>query len=313
MPPEFPSWPASTPSPAADLEAAVDRLSELAQSQTSRGDFYRELLTATARQLAPLGAAVWLRTTSDALRRAFELSATATVWAEAEHPWHRQLLMRAMTGPSPFAAPSEDASDSGTNTLVLASIGEGAEAAGVLEIVLPAGRDDNDGQDVRLVGLLAELAADFERHRQRRELLQREALWEQLEQFVRRVHVHRDVDRIAYEIANEGRLLIGCDRLSVFTRDDDACRLRAASGLETFDHRATAVQTAEHLIETVLSVGITQWWTPDDEELSPQLAQALEAHVEQSHVVRLGIVPLQTSGHSASDDDRDAERPLVRY
>src|SRR5439155_1736047 len=44
---------------------------------------------------------------------------------------------------------------------------------------------------------------------------QRDALWAQLESFSRAVHAGLNPRETAYTIANEGRRLIGCDRLSV--------------------------------------------------------------------------------------------------
>ena len=70
--------------------------------------------------------------------------------------------------------------------------------------------------------------------RRLRHLADKQTLWEQLETFTRTAHEKLDVRETAYTIANEGRRLIGCDRVSVAIKHGGKCRIEAVSGQDTF-------------------------------------------------------------------------------
>ena len=57
----------------------------------------------------------------------------------------------------------------------------------------------------------------------------------------------------AFTVANEGRRLIGCDRVSVLVRRGTRCRLVAVSGVATVNRRANAVRALERLATGMLA------------------------------------------------------------
>ena len=65
---------------------------------------------------------------------------------------------------------------------------------------------------------MCELASDFLKSRQLRHFSDRQVLWSRLEDFTRAVHASLEPLETAYTIANEGRRLIECDRVSVAIR-----------------------------------------------------------------------------------------------
>ena len=62
------------------------------------------------------------------------------------------------------------------------------------------------------------------RSRQYRDLHDRQLLWGQFDRFAERVHRNLQLDSTAYEIANEGRRAIRCDRVGVFVARGKKCR-----------------------------------------------------------------------------------------
>ena len=66
---------------------------------------------------------------------------------------------------------------------------------------------------------VCEFAGDFLKSRRLRHLAEKQSLWEQLETFTRTAHEKLDVRHTAYTVANEGRRLIGCDRVHLILVD----------------------------------------------------------------------------------------------
>ena len=65
---------------------------------------------------------------------------------------------------------------------------------------------------------MCELAGEFLKNHQLRHFVDRQALWTQLEDFTRSIHSSLHPRETAFTIANEGRRLIDCDRVSVAIR-----------------------------------------------------------------------------------------------
>src|SRR3569833_4385108 len=172
MSPESTSMPQpAPPSAAPDLESIIDRLSELARSQASPAEFYRELLRSVALLVSSTGAAGWLKSSRGALVRRYEFAAEHNVWSAADEPWHAPLLARAVTHVEPWFAPIDDAvANRLPYALLFAPLADEQSSLGVLEVLLPRTIDVNTlDSHARLAGLLADLAAEFECQRQRRE------------------------------------------------------------------------------------------------------------------------------------------------
>jgi hypothetical protein len=199
----------------------------------------------------------------------------------------------------PRAGKATEISPNPTDFLLLLSplpTGADGEGAGVLEIAQRPGASPASQQgSLRLLDALAELAADFHRQ-QRLRLLQALAARTQLvEQFTLAVHASLDVAATACAIANEGRRLIDCDRVSVAVRRGGAFRLLSVSGVETLDRRSNIVRRLEELTNAVIAAGEPFWFAGDAEPLAPQIAAPLHAWQDESHARSLAIIPLETA------------------
>lgn len=96
----------------------------------------------------------------------------------------------------------------------------------------------------------------------------------------------------AYSLANEGRLLIGCDRLTVLVRRGRNYRVIAVSGQEIFDARAGVIRAIEALTSRVAAVGRTVAFPDEKDEEQAVFAEDFEIYVDVSHSKRVAIVPL---------------------
>ncbi|MDA0284016.1 MAG: HlyD family efflux transporter periplasmic adaptor subunit, partial [Planctomycetota bacterium] len=164
---------------------------------------------------------------------------------------------------------------------------------------------------LRFLGALAELAADFLRNSQLRDLQDRAAVWSQFEQFSERVHEGLDVEQIASSISNDGRHLIGCDRLTVAVRKGSKFPVVAVSGLDSIDRRSNVVRAAQELIHRVIVTREPFWYQDVAEEddaqphvdIAPQLDDVVHRYLDESPARLLAVFPLIPGNHSADGTD----------
>ncbi len=169
-------------------------------------------------------------------------------------------------------------------------------AAGTLEVAQrPGGAPASQQGYLRLLEALCELAADFHRQQQLRVLQALAARSQLIDQFTLSVHAALDLSATAFAIANDGRRLIDCDRLSVAIRRGNSFQLLAVSGIESLDRRSNLVRRLEDLTDAVVAAGEPFWFGGDDDPLAPQIAAPLHAWQDESHARSLALLPLHTS------------------
>jgi multidrug efflux pump subunit AcrA (membrane-fusion protein) len=161
-----------------------------------------------------------------------------------------------------------------------------------------------------LLTAVCELAADFHRQFRLRELQQRSLRWADLEQFSTQVHARLNLPLVAGTIANEGRRLIGCDRLMVVVRLRQV-RVEAVSGVEAFDRRGNLVRRAESLTHAAGQNPEPFWYHAGD-PVPPALEGPLADFLRESQARRLALVPLVRENdlpHSATEPVPDNPEP----
>ena len=114
------------------------------------------------------------------------------------------------------------------------------------------------------------------------------------------VHKGLDATNTAYTIANEGRRLIDCDRVSVAINRGRKCTIEAVSGQDTFDKRSNVVTLLNRLASAVVATGETVWYTGDTSMMAPQVEEAVQDYVDECHSKAVAVVPLKAP-HDASD------------
>ena len=98
----------------------------------------------------------------------------------------------------------------------------------------------------------------------------------QFEEFIARIHDSLDLRSVAFEVANAGRQVIDCDRLTVAIRKGHSFKLAAVSGVDTINRRSNAVRRLEDLATRVASSGEIVWYEDEtDQPLAPQILEPL--------------------------------------
>ena len=129
---------------------------------------------------------------------------------------------------------------------------------------------------------LCDLAASYLKNRQMRQMMSQQRLWNQLEGFTHQIHASLDLRESAYAVANDGKRLVGCDRLSVALKIGGRVMVEAVSGQEVVEHRANLIRELTRLCKVVVKSGEDLVYTGNTEGFSPDIRDALELYVDES-------------------------------
>jgi multidrug efflux pump subunit AcrA (membrane-fusion protein) len=113
----------------------------------------------------------------------------------------------------------------------------------------------------------------------------------------------------AYAVANEGRRVAGCDRLSVVAKRGGRCRLLATSGVSRVERRSGAARRIEQLAELVRRTNESAYYTDGHSDGLPPVVEALEQHAEESNARQVAAFPMQNPVAVDSDHFDDAAKP----
>ncbi len=298
------------------LRTLVQEIEGLAKSEATPGEFYEGFLNRIVAALAAIGGAIWTLDDSGRLTLGYQLNLQQTRLAESEQNQqrHAQLLHKVVTEGQGLLVPPQSAAE-GTELvnptdclLILAALKSDKQVQAIVEVFQrPGNRPTIERGYLRFVLQMCELAGDYLKTRHLRSFADRQVMWSQLEQFTRLVHESLDPRQTAYTIANEGRRLIGCDRVTVALLRGRRCRVEAVSGQELIDQRSNTVAMIGKLASIVVAGGEPLWYSGDTSNLPPQIEQAVESYADESHSKMVAVLPLEKPRGEKDDDRREPE------
>jgi len=305
------------------IRSLVAEIAQLSKSDVAPEEYYEQFLTRVVSALAAVGGAVWTLNTEGQLALQYQINIQETGLRENQkhQAQHARLLYKVLsdgeaTLAPPHSGPGESADGqpaAGNPTdflLILGVLKTDLETVGLVEIFQrgEAALATQKGY-LRFVGQMCELAGEFLKSHQLRHFSDRQTLWTQLEDFSRAVHASLDPRETAYTIANEGRRLIGCDRLSVAIRRGTKCHIEAVSGQDVFDKRSNTVRLLGRLATAVVATGEPMWYTGDTRDLAPQVEDAVQEYVDEAHSKAVAVLPLGRPAPADEDDPEKREPP----
>lgn len=293
------------------IRGLVNEIAALAKSGATAEEFYPEFLQRIVTALAAAGGAVWLLDDDRQLRLQYQINAEPTVLAGDgdDSLRHSRLIRRvAQTGQSLLVPPYSGTTDGdaeGNPTrylLVLAPLKHDGNADGLIEVFQrPDTAPETQKGYVRFLQQMCELAADWLRSQKLRLFTDRQVLWQQADSFARAAHESLDLKETAYVVANEGRRLVGCDRVSVAIKRGNKCRVMAISGQDTIENRSNIVSALNTLATRVVAAGEPLWHDGATEDLPPQIEEALEEYVDLSYGRNIAVLPLREPQRESQD------------
>ena len=285
------------------IRTAMAEVAELAGSDINPQEFYEGFLARLISTLAAAGGAVWTirpdGTSFDIPTESF-LPRTGLPHDAGARRLRADCLGRVFnSGEAVLVQPGarfDDAAGGGNPTpylMVQAQLRSKRKAYGVVEILQwPGDSSDVEYGYLQFVMQMCELAVEYLTAREVVGLTERETLWTRFEQFGHAVHQSLELQETTYTLANEACRLIECDRVSVAIWQRNRSRIVAVSGQDTVETRADIVRLLTELTDAVLATGEPLWYVGARRVLPPQIEEALQAYIDESHTRTLAILPL---------------------
>lgn len=287
----------------AQIRALVNEIATLAKSDATAEEFYPELLSRVITALAAAGGAIWLLDEDRQLRLQYQINAEPSLLSDdSDDASRHQRLIRRVAGAGqsllvpPYSGTTDgDAEGNPTRyLLVLGALKHDGQNDGLIEVFQrPDTAPDTQRGYLRFVQQMSDLAAEWLRSQKLRKLGDRQTLWQQSDSFARAAHESLDLYETANVVANEGRRLIGCDRVSVAIKRGRKCKVLAISGQDTIENRSNIVSALNLLATRVVAAGEPLWHDGRTEDLPPQIEEALEDYVDQSYGRNIAVLPLR--------------------
>lgn len=287
------------------IRQLVDEITQLSQSNCSKLEFYEGFLTRCTQALASVGGAIW-EINNGGLNLEYQVNLSETSLTDEEtRKAHNGLLGKLVasgesrlippnSGNVPSSGQDSDAIGNPTeHLLVVVPLLVNQTTVGLIEIFqrTDAGPATQRGY-LRFLDQMGAAANGFLNSYQLREFDGRQQMWQQLDQFVRNIHESLDVKQTMFAIANEGRRVIDCDRVSVALQQGRRVSVKAVSGLDSIERRAEQIKRLDKLTRAVAYTKEPLWYAGDDSQLPPQIETCLHEYIDVSHSKIVGILPL---------------------
>ena len=285
------------------IRGLVSEIAQLSKSDLDADEYFAAFLQKVVSALAAIGGAVWILREGRRLELAYQIRMSETLLdAESqEASRHFGLLSQIIGSGEPALVPPQSgvgedqtAGNPTNSLLVLVPLRGDNQVEGVVEVF-----QRSDAQPVTQRGYLkfviqmCELAGEWLKTRKLRQISDRHSLWAQADHFSRMVHETLDLRETAYTVVNEGRRMIGCDRVSVGVMRGRKCTIEAVSGQDAIENRSNIVNFLGQLATRVVATGESLWYDGSTEDLPPQVERALDTYIDESHTKMMAVLPLR--------------------
>jgi len=285
------------------IRGLVSEIAQLSKSDLDADEYFAAFLQKVVSALAAIGGAVWILREGRRLELAYQIRMSETLLdsESQEASRHFGLLSQIVGSGEPALVPPQSgvgedqtAGNPTNSLLVLVPLRGDNQVEGVVEVF-----QRSDAQPVTQRGYLkfviqmCELAGEWLKTRKLRQISDRHSLWAQADHFSRMAHETLDLRETAYTVVNEGRRMIGCDRVSVGVMRGRKCTIEAVSGQDAIENRSNIVNFLGQLATRVVATGESLWYDGSTEDLPPQVERALDTYIDESHTKMMVLLPLR--------------------
>lgn len=295
------------------------QIETLSRSQEPPDTFFPEFLKLLVGALGAQAGVVWLRDASNRLSLSYEINLADTGFRDnpQANALNQPLLGNVIsTGEAASYSPLDDSeTELPTNNLhVLAAVQVDNEGVGVVQIFQ---RSDSppDARPgfLQFVEQMCGYASRYFELQQNNATSQAPVdFWKQFERLILQLQRSLDVDEVAATTANDVRLLLGCDRLSVAVQRGKKVSIKAISGQDSVNPRANLVCAMAHLATKAMAMRDLVLYSGHVEHLAPQIEVPLADFVQESGSRMVMVVPLfQSDPLVASDDEEQNQKEKI--
>ena len=283
--------------------------------------FFNEFLRRVVGAVGARAGVVWLRNDANRLELLHEIGLANTGFHENPNAMaaNQKFLTEVISnGQACTYHPSETSDPLPTDDmLVLAALQKNKEVVGVVEIFQ---RHDTPAQArpgfLQFVEQMTGYACRYLDNQGKEDAQSSVAvskIAEDFEQFVLQLHKSLDVKEVAFTAANDGRLLVGCDRMSVAVLDGRKTVIRAISGQDSVNQRANLVRKMTKLASRVIRTNEKMEYTGKVDHLAPKVERSLADFVQESGSRMVTVIPLfQPDPVIQKEDDKGRPKEKVK-
>ena len=305
------------------IRTLVSEISKFAKTEMPPEEFHKELLTRVVVALAAEAGAIWTVNPAGQLALSYQINIQKTHLHEDEeaNKKHSRLLYQMLKSDDTemlvlpqSGGETPDSPGNPTDFLVLfGKIRTELETFGLIEIFQrPDSSPATQKGYLRFVTQMTDIAGEFYKSRQLRNFGDRQNLWTQLEDFTRNIHKTLDMRETEYVVANESRRLIECDRVSIAIKRGKKCRIEAVSGQDMVDKRSNPVTLLGKLATAVVAADEPIFYLGDTTDLAPQVEEAVEEYVDESHTKMIAVFPLRRKNVNEGDSEQTEQDKLPK-
>ncbi len=285
------------------IRGLVGEIQQLSKSDLTDEEYYSAFLQRVMQALAAIGGAIWILGEGKKPKLAYQVNISPTLLdTESEDASKHSKLLEYIvnTNQGQLIPPLSSAGDErlgGNPTrqlMVVHPLGHDGIVEGLIEIFQrPDTQPATQKGYLRFLQQMCELASEWFKNRKLGQLTDKHSLWSEADQFSRAVHETLDLRETCYTIVNEGRRLLGVDRVSVAIKRAGKCEVEAVSGQDTVDNRSNVMTMLGKLATRVAASGEPLWYMGSTEDMPPQIEEALEEYVDHSYTKSLCVLPLR--------------------
>ncbi|TWT39367.1 efflux RND transporter periplasmic adaptor subunit [Blastopirellula retiformator] len=297
------------------LDSLLDELADLAEGASPPEEFWPELLSRLIFAASATGAAIWQVGASRSLQPLYE-QGFDKVYSAAQRDVAIDIdacsLEAALRKPKASAIVSGGEQGGTARLMMAAPLEMVARTSGLLVLYQPADLPTatQNGQ-LRLLDAFSEIAVHYQERRLLADFAGAEQNWKNQLYFAHDIHRDLDVKRTCYRIANDGRLALDADRISVAQWDGPVACVQAISGIDVINRRAAVVRKLERLATAVAKQKQPIIFRGDRENLPPQIEEALVDYLEESPARLVIATPLIREDDRRDDEKTAGEGTLV--
>lgn len=285
------------------MEKSIDRLAVAARKGVEPASFFSEVLQSALDAGGARRAILWRRLLDGSWQIACESPSEVGRDEDFIQQRQSQLEEAAKASDPSFlgqnsglnASHRDESTSSGSQ--ILSPIRHSGNTVGVLETVHEVDDASRLPSDtVPFCAALCEITGDYLSHQELDQLRRAQSQWQICDQFSQLLWESLDLASVSYAIANDGRLVADCDRVSVLIRQGRHYSLKAVSGVSVIEPRASANRAMEALAELTARQGQAIWHQssrPDEQtEETSELMQHLKRYAEDAGINGMGLIPV---------------------
>jgi hypothetical protein len=301
------------------VDHVCELLARLSGSPIPAFEFFQTLTTKTLAVIHGTAGTVWLKSPQGLLQQVHQTNMAAVGLDDLARgrEIHNELLKQALGSKKPFlldpdtkfqTAQGTEGGNPSAYPLALAPIlDDQGGIFGLFEVYLDVDTDPKlRGMQVNFVNQMAGYATNYLRNNTALRNSVQEQIFTQVEAFSKQIHASLNPTEVAFQVVNEGRRIVGCDRMTAGIRHGQHTNIEAVSGSDVVERSSVQVKALGDLFDAVLDWNERLVYQGSrDTTLPPPVLLALDDYLTQSNPKLLVLQPLRDEREFVKEGDKE--------